>query len=78
MQVIAFCGLVDPSRPLNERELSEKQPCVCKVEERNREVVVQLKANKNLSKSFFFDSAYSPSATQRDIFDVCNESRTSS
>ncbi len=64
-----MCFLL-PFRPLNEREVGEKQPVVCKVEERNREVVVQLKANKNLSKSFFFDAAYSPSSTQRDIFEV--------
>lgn len=43
---------------------------MCKVEERNREVMVQLKANKNLSKSFYYDAAYSPTASQQDVFEV--------
>lgn len=58
-------------RPLNKTEIKERQPSVCRIDEVNKEVIVELKGNnKGMSKSFFFDAVYGSTSTQRDIYVV--------
>ena len=56
-------------RPLSQQETKDKVPVICKVEEKRREVSVQMKAS-NQSKTFAFDAAYGPTSTQQEIFEV--------
>jgi hypothetical protein len=63
--VIWFCDLC---RPLNEREIEEKQTAVLICDEKSRTVSVQLKTNKNLQKTFSYDMVFGPTASQKDIY----------
>lgn len=60
---------IPTDRPLSQQETKDKVPVICKVDEKKKEVAVQMKAS-NQSKTFAFDAAYGPTSTQQEIFEV--------
>jgi kinesin family protein 11 len=62
VQVLVRC------RPLNDRELADKQTSVVKCYDGQKQLVVQPKGSKVPSKTFYFDSIFGPERTQRDLF----------
>lgn len=55
-------------RPLNDRELADKQSSVVRCQDRDKQVVVQPKGSKVPTKTFYFDSVFGPERTQRELF----------
>jgi len=65
------CCLLHPFfafRPLNDRELADKQTSVVRCQDRDKQVVVQPKGSKVPTKTFYFDSVFGPERTQRELF----------
>eukprot|EP01123_Difflugia_compressa_P008199 TRINITY_DN2391_c0_g1_i2.p1 TRINITY_DN2391_c0_g1~~TRINITY_DN2391_c0_g1_i2.p1 ORF type:complete len:1134 (-),score=226.70 TRINITY_DN2391_c0_g1_i2:15-3416(-) len=63
IQVIVRC------RPMSKQEMADKQLCVCTTNEKDKEIIVNVRSSKfGTTKSFYFDSVYGPKSTQRDIY----------